>query len=106
MKTPTYESLSWSKSATLYLKSKCKIGYIYGTIISLNMGDDVEVIVQLKKSLLKDFEIKDLNVLKYFLGIVVASRAVKKNPRTAKPNRTDRSIGSLLGSWFNGPDRN
>ena len=35
-------------------------------------GDDLEVIVLLKKSLSKEFEIKDLGVLKYFLGIEVA----------------------------------
>ena len=35
-------------------------------------GDDLEAIVQLKKSLSKEFEIKDLGALKYFLGIEVA----------------------------------
>ena len=31
--------LSWSKSATLFLKSKGKIGYVNGTITSLSMRD-------------------------------------------------------------------
>ena len=35
-------------------------------------GDDLEEIIQLKKSLSKEFEIKDLDALKYFLGIEVA----------------------------------
>ena len=36
------------------------------------MGDDLEKIMELKKRLSKEFEIKDLGALKYFLGIEVA----------------------------------
>ena len=34
-------------------------------------GDDLEAIMKLKKNLSKEFEIKDLGALKYFLGIEV-----------------------------------
>ena len=36
------------------------------------MGDDLEAIVLLKKSLSKEFEIKDLGALKYFIGTEIA----------------------------------
>ena len=41
-------------------------------LILVVTGDDLKAIVQLKKSLSKKFEIKDLGALKYFLGIEVA----------------------------------
>ena len=45
------------------------IVYIDDIIVT---GDDLEAIVLLKKSLSKEFEINDLDALKYFLGIEVA----------------------------------
>lgn len=44
---------------------------IYVDDIVVTCNDEVEV-VQLKSSLAKEFEIKDLGSLKYFLGIEVA----------------------------------
>lgn len=35
-------------------------------------GDDIEEMSRLKKSLAKEFEIKDLGQLRYFLGMEVA----------------------------------
>ena len=58
---------------TLFLKKRndkvtCLIIYIDDMIIT---GDDVEEIQNLKESLIKEFEMKDLGALKYFLGIEV-----------------------------------
>ena len=45
-------------------KIATRIVYVDDIVVT---GDDLEVIVQLKKSLSKEFEIKNLGVLKYFL---------------------------------------
>jgi len=58
---------------TLFLKRKgdlitCLIIYVDDMIIT---GSDIEEITQLKNNLFREFEMKDLGGLKYFLGIEV-----------------------------------
>ena len=58
---------------TLFLKKRngkmtCLIIYVDDMIIT---GDDTEEIQNLKENLFKEFEVKDLGALKYFLGIEV-----------------------------------
>jgi len=58
---------------TLFLKRKgdlitCVIIYVDDIIIT---GSDIEEIVRLRNNLIREFEMKDLGRLKYFLGIEV-----------------------------------
>lgn len=58
---------------TLFVKRRhgrvtCLIIYVDDMIIT---GDDTDEIVQLRRNLFREFEIKDLGQLKYFLGIEV-----------------------------------
>ena len=58
---------------TLFLKKRegkitCLIIYVDDMILT---GDDEEEIILLKKNLFTEFEMKDLGLLRYFLGIVV-----------------------------------
>ena len=64
-----------SNSDHIFLKRKgdlitCLIIYVDDMIIT---GSDIEEIAQLKNNLLKEFEMKDLGGLKYFLGIEAVS---------------------------------
>ena len=60
---------------TLFIKHSSQ-GKIAALIVYVDdiivTGDDLEEIIQLKKSLSKEFQIKDLGTLKYFLRIEVA----------------------------------
>ena len=68
-----YEYKQSKSDHTLFLKKKngkitCLIIYVDDMIIT---GDDEEEIAELRKNLFNEFEMKDLGLLKYFLGIEV-----------------------------------
>jgi len=68
-----YEYKQNNSDHTLFLKRKgdlitCLIIYVDDMIIT---GSDIEEISQLKNNLFREFEMKDLGGLKYFLGIEV-----------------------------------
>ena len=68
-----YEYEQSNSDHTLFFKKKggkitCLIIYVDDMIIT---GDDEEEIAELKKNLFHKFEMKDLGLLKYFLGIEV-----------------------------------
>ena len=58
-----------SSNAHIWAKLTIVIVYVDDIIVT---GDDFEEIERLTKKLAKEFEIKDLGRLKYFLGIEVA----------------------------------
>ena len=73
MATKRYRYKQSNPDHTLFLKRKgdlitCLIIYMDDMIIT---GSDIEEIAQLKNNLFREFEMKNLGGLKYFLGIEV-----------------------------------